>query len=50
MTGFLAFVAGCSVVTGLTLIHPDTARWPALAILGVAFVVSAVAATGGTRR
>ena len=40
--GFLAFVAGTATVCALTLIDPSTARWFALAILGVLFVCSAM--------
>ena len=42
MSGFLAYFTGCAIVAGLTLIEPDNARWVALAILGVLFVVSAM--------
>jgi hypothetical protein len=42
MRGFLAYVSGCATVGVLTLIHPDSARWFALAILGVLFVASAI--------
>ena len=42
MTGFLTFVTGCAIVASLSLIAPDTARWVALSILGVLFVVTAI--------
>lgn len=42
MRGFLAFFVGCAIVAALTLIHPDNARWVALALLAVLFVASAI--------
>ena len=42
MKGFLAFLTGCATVAALSLIDPSTARWVALAILGVLFVASAM--------
>jgi len=42
MRGFLVFFAGCTTVAGLSLIDPNTARWYALAGLGLLYVVSVV--------
>ena len=42
MIGFLQLALGCAIVAALSLIHPDDARWFALAFLGVAFVATAI--------
>ena len=39
---FLAFVAGCAVVAGLTLTPHDPGRWIALSILAVVYLASAI--------
>ena len=50
VTAFLAYVTGCTIIAALTLIHPDNARWFALAILGVLFVCSALPRRKAGRR
>lgn len=43
MRGFLAYLAGCATVAGLTLIDPETARWLVLGLfVAVVYVVTAV--------
>lgn len=42
MKGFLQFALGCAIVAALSLIHPDDARWFALAFMGVLFVATAL--------
>lgn len=42
MIGFLQFLLGCAIVAALSLIHPDDARWFALAFMGVLFVATAI--------
>lgn len=42
MIHWLTFALGCAIVAALSLIHPDNARWFALAFMGVLFVATAI--------
>lgn len=42
MRGFWIFFIGCLVVAALSTIDPNSARWYALSLLGVLYVVSAL--------
>lgn len=42
MIAWLTFALGCAIVAALSLIHPDDARWFALAFAGVLFVATAI--------